>query len=98
MLYSGASLIRASGEQQEKINKLKLMPVSPVQAANPSGSGLDEDTQSALMRFARFIKKEREGKASPTSPPAQKGPHPYKRAFASLEAYNNCGLFLDTYI
>lgn len=71
MIYSGADLIRTSGQQVERFGKLgPLSPVNPVsETEKPSGeqSALDQNTQSALLRLARFVhdKNKKEGKRPP---------------------------------
>lgn len=99
MLYSGAHLIKTGGQQLELFNKLKLgpQPIQPVNHASPSGSSLDEETQGALLRFARFINQENEKKQKETNRPAQNKSHPYKKAFAAEFKFTNTGLIIDIY-
>lgn len=63
-------MIRTSGEQSERVERLKV--AEPVPAAPPSPAGntaLDQGTQNALLRFARFVrddqKRRRKTKATP---------------------------------
>jgi hypothetical protein len=59
MLYSGADLIRTSGQQLERLEKLEAVapvrPVSATTASSDQSNTLDENTHSALLRFARFV-------------------------------------------
>jgi len=69
MLYSGAELIRTSGQQIERQERLKVVePVKPVESPAQPRSSLDQDTQNALLRFARFIHKEGESKKDKKAP------------------------------
>lgn len=61
MLYTGADLIRSSGHARERTESLKLVPkVSPPEPAASPSTTLDDETQGALLRFARFVQKEGE--------------------------------------
>lgn len=101
MLYSGASLIRANGQQQERFDNLRVTePVRPVEAAKQKEeSGLNEDTRGALLRLARFLNKEKQEtpkKAVPPKPasnPVQK----YEQAWAVLDKFETNGQILDVY-
>lgn len=56
---SGADLIKTSTHIHDRVERLRLAePVAAVESPGQSGSALDDDTQNALMRFARFIKNE----------------------------------------
>jgi hypothetical protein len=67
MMYSGVELIRASGRQAERLDRLRpVEPVAPVDDSTPSHSSLDSETQGALLRFARFVHGEKGQKDKPT--------------------------------
>ncbi|NJL25821.1 MAG: hypothetical protein HC902_12030 [Calothrix sp. SM1_5_4] len=79
MLYSGADLIKTSGTQNDRLERLKVVtdPVAPAPATEKSASsGLDEQTQGALLRFARFVRgkagEERKAKSQPLPCPKPK--------------------------
>jgi hypothetical protein len=57
MIYSGADLIRTSGQQHERAERL-TKGVEAVADSGTAGTALDQDTQGALLRFARFVHKE----------------------------------------
>ena len=104
MLYSGASLIRMNGQQQERLEKLKINtePVQATQAPEDPGTQLDQETHGALLRFARFINDEKGKKKSQNekkNPPQQKKSpvEAYERAFAAETRHDNCGVMLNIY-
>ena len=71
-MHSGVELIRTSGRQAERLDRLRpVEPVPPVDNPTPSHSSLDNETQGALLRFARFVHAEKEQK---DKPPAKKKP------------------------
>ncbi len=64
MLTSGADLIRTSAKQSERLDRIRVVdPVTPV--PDSGQATLDGDTQNALLRFARFVHKEKENKKNP---------------------------------
>lgn len=65
MIYSGVDMIRTSGQQVERLERLKVVETPPVQPASDSPASR-EDTQNALLRFAKFVKDE--GKKKKTAP------------------------------
>lgn len=73
MIYTGADLIRTSGLQAERAEKLELVRTPEVQ---PASQNLDDSTQDALKRFARFINERKPKKPKPQIPPSK---HPYQR-------------------
>lgn len=75
MIYTGADLIRTSGNQAERAQKLELVRTPPVE---PTNSNLDDSTQDALKRFARFIN-ERKEKPKKPQPYIKPSSHPYQR-------------------
>ena len=109
MLYSGADLIRTSGQQQARLNRLAtsddegVRAVDPVQRANTPTEG---DTQGALLRFARFIHKEGEKKKRPreNSPTtvavaaAVRAGDPYRQNEVHQQNLFERGQQLDVYI
>jgi hypothetical protein len=108
MLYTGASLIRNNGELQERIEKVRSSSaVRPVTGSEDKPSeNLDEETRGALLRFARFIHKERkDGEAEeqkpahpePQSEDSTKTNHPYVRAFAAVQKSSDRGQILNIY-
>jgi hypothetical protein len=64
VIFSGADLIRNSGRQAERAEKLKDTSTPAVQAPEKK-SPIDEETGGALLRFARFIHGEKEKKKKP---------------------------------
>jgi len=101
MIYSGAELIRTSGQQAERMERLKVVdPIPPVAAPTPSGTSLDDETHSALMRFARFIKEDREPppKRPKKSALAKVLPDAYQAQIEIEERRQDLGSSLDIYI
>jgi|GEM_PF-5866194 len=90
MIYSGVDLIRRADSTQARVEKLEgPKPVAP------AGSHEKEpDQQGALLRFARFVNKERQKKKTVSKP----GKHPYALAFARLRQVEDLGQMLDIYI
>lgn len=78
MLYSGAELIKTSGQQAERLQRMKpLEAVRPVDNPAGTGSSLNHDTQNALLRFARFV--HREGQQGFKRPPPKSNKRPNAR-------------------
>src|SRR3954470_8591354 len=105
MLYSGADLIRASGQQNERLQRLNTADegaVPPVAAAQPASGALDGETQGALLRFARFINKEGEKKkprpAPGTAAAGAAKRDPYREAEENHKRLFDRGQQLDIYI
>jgi hypothetical protein len=73
MIYTGADLIRTSGQHAQRAEKLELVKTPAVE---PASSNLDDSTQDALKRFARFINDKKPKKPRPYTKPSS---HPYKR-------------------
>jgi hypothetical protein len=83
MLYTGADLIRSSGHARERSESLKLVPkVSSPESAESPSTNLDEETQGALLRFARFIQKEGEKKREPPRPTRPRSSNVSKQVYA----------------
>ncbi|MGE3683446.1 MAG: hypothetical protein AB7G93_17120 [Bdellovibrionales bacterium] len=106
MIYSGADLVRASGQQQERMERLNVtQPVRPVNPAESPAMFLNEDTHSALLRFARFIKNQKKEKARARGRPSPSetkragalGPHPYHRHQEWLQHHEDRGRILDLF-
>lgn len=104
MIYSGADLIRTSGQQQDRLERLRLVDssgVEPVGTPENPASGLDDNTQSALMRFARFIhkdKKEHPQRSQQPRKPASSMAHPYLKQAERWERLQDEGRLLNLYI
>ncbi len=94
MIFSGADLIRNSGRQAERAERLK--EASPVQAPTKK-EATDQDTNGALLRFARFIhgEKEKKKRQAPKPAPKRHGTHPYLALQAREEAEAAKGNTLD---
>ncbi len=100
MLYSGADLIRTSGHQVERLSQLRAVdPVKPVDSAAKSESSLDSESKNALLRFARFVHKEKSPKAKkPASPPTRRSLGGYLSQIESLTEESPRGGNLDVYV
>lgn len=104
MLYTGADLIRTSGAQTERLERLKIVPndleLKPAEKPAETKSSLDEETQSALHRFARFINKENKDRQNPAKKQLPKTPeaHPYKKSLSVLNRHMDSGLTIDIYV
>ena len=102
MLFSGADLIRTSGQQQARAERIiEASGVAPVAGRS---SDLDEEMGNALQRFARFIHKEsaakKDAKKEPRKPlPAtvKRGPHLYWEAEERRARLDDFGRLLDIY-
>lgn len=107
MLYSGATLMRTNNDLQERLEKAGIHRVKPVSGPAEQGENLDGDTRGALLRFARFIHKEKNPKQrKPGSASHEQGAratrapqamHPYTTAFFALSKSLECGQILDIY-
>jgi hypothetical protein len=106
MLYSGADLIRSSGQQQERLDRLNTAdaPLRPVAPPEKPNSATDGETQGALLRFARFIHKEGEKKKKPSQSETTKASAPaaagdlYAQAESHRQRLFDRGHQLDIYI
>lgn len=107
MLYSGADLIRNSGQQLERLERLNTAAgdevqrvEAPVRADDPP----EGETQGALLRFARFIHKESEKKKRPapsqveTTAGGSSGGDPYRDAEIHQQNLFERGQQLDVYV
>lgn len=102
-MLSGSDLIRTSGHLTELAQRLKVVEGPAVKAVEspPEGKqGLDEDTQNALVRFARFINKEGQKKHPPK--PIKAAPKGLPKAYmVQVEAVNQderSGGILNVYV
>jgi hypothetical protein len=91
MIYSGADLIRTSDLQSQRAERLELVKT---RAVEPASSNLDESTQDALKRFARFMGKQMPKKPRPYTKPSS---HPYNRLKARTAMELDRGQMLDIY-
>jgi hypothetical protein len=91
MIYSGADLIRTSDLQSQRAERLALVKTPAVE---PASSNLDENTQDALKRFARFITEQKPKKPKPYTKPSS---HPYNRQKARAAMELDRGQMLDIY-
>jgi hypothetical protein len=103
MLYSGADLIRNSGQQLERLERLNTGDeVVAAQPAKRSEDPPEGETQGALLRFARFVHKEGERKKPPQPPKLQAaasiGGNPYREAEVHQQNLFERGQQLDVYI
>ena len=74
-------------------------PVKPVESAVKSESSLDSESKNALLRFARFVHKEKNSKAKkPASPPARRSLGGYLSQIESLTEESPRGGNLDVYV
>ena len=88
MIFTGADLIKISDRQVERATKRGV--VEP-----PSAAVLENETQSALRRFARFVQDERSAR-KPRSKDAKKG---VSKAYAKqIEALNETPHIFDIYV
>ena len=93
MIYTGADLIRTSGQQAERAERLSVVKTpAPV---DPASSNMGEDTQDALKRFARFINDQRPKKPK-TFPKPLANPYNRQKARSAMEL--DRGQMLDLYV
>jgi hypothetical protein len=102
-MLSGADLIRTSGQNADRAQRLKVVPdpvVKAVESPAESKANLDEQTQSALLRFARFVNKEGQKKPPPKSNkrPAGKIPKAYVSQALNSNPDERSGGMLNIYI
>lgn len=89
MIYSGVDLIRQADQTQLRAERL----TGPRPVGAPQSQEREPDSQDALMRFARFLNKEK--KKKPVSKP---GNHPYALAFAKVRHAEDVGQMLNVYV
>lgn len=92
MIFSGADLIRNSGRQHERAERLREKPSSAVPATEGKAK-VDEDTGGALLRFARFIHNEKDKKKRPV--PKRNTVAAYQQAFRAVDEEESKGRSLD---
>lgn len=101
MIYSGADLIRRSGQHADRKEQLRVVEnVRPVANADSATSHQQkEDTQNALLRFARFIKDEtQQRKKPPKKAVGGRIPEAYRHQIQQADAGPRSGYELDIYI
>jgi hypothetical protein len=92
MLYSGADLIRtASSARFERMRS--STSVAAVAAPEQNGLLMDQDTRSALERFARFVHKEQKPKVKRLGLPVT-----YDQQIQLFQDHQGPGALLDIYI
>lgn len=96
MIFSGADLIRNSGRQAERAEKLKDTSKTQVQAPEKK-SPIDEETGGALLRFARFIhgEKDKKKKSAKKSASKRHAKNPYLELEERMAAEAAKGQSLD---
>jgi hypothetical protein len=106
MLATGADLIRTSTQIQERGERLKLAEaVAPVAAPAQSHTQLDQDTQSALLRFAHFVRDEEKKKSRPAATVKLKASasqaadrNPYRDQMERERHHDELGQMLNIYV
>lgn len=93
MIYTGADLIRTSGQQAARTEKLSVVK-SPA-PVDPASSEMNDDTKDALQRFARFLN-EKHPRGRPKLLPSAQG-NPYNRHKARSAMELDRGQMLDVY-
>lgn len=93
MIYSGADLIRTSGQQQARAERLvaNTPKVQPVDSKTSDLGG--KDTGGALLRFAKFVKDHKQQKERER----EKSKHPYIMVKRRHDGREDRGLILDIY-
>jgi hypothetical protein len=86
MIYSGVDLIRQTEQTRTRAEKIVAPPARP-------STDKDPDQQGALLRFARFINKEKRKK-----PVSKSNKHPYAAAFGRLRQIEDVGQMLNIYV
>ena len=89
MIYSGVDLIRKSDTTQALGQKF----AGPRSVTETQATNKDPDQQGALLRFARFVNKERKKKPAPKS-----SKHPYATSFQRLRQVEDTGQLLNIYV
>jgi hypothetical protein len=92
MIYSGVDLIRKAESTRDRGEKL-TGPKAVAAPSSPQSSNKDPDQQGALLRFARFVNKERRKK-----PVSKSNKHPYTAAFGRLRQIEDIGQMLNIYV
>lgn len=86
MIYSGVDLIRRSESTHLRAEKF----AGPRAVTEPQAANKDPDQQGSLLRFARFVNKERKKK-----PASKSNKHPYAASFQRLRQAEDIGQLLD---
>lgn len=96
MIFSGADLIRNAGQLAERMER--TAPAGAVRAVGEGPSNqLDDETQNALMRFARFLNKDKAPPKKKASP-QNKTANPYLVAEERENRRESLGNTLDLYV
>lgn len=96
---TGADLIKSAGQLTERAAKLGVAAPQEVKPANQAGkSALDEETQGALLRFARFIHKDGKQRAPSHKKTPGNQKHPYIKAQQSEDRWYEVGQNIDIYV
>lgn len=99
MIYSGTDLLKTSGAQQTKLERLRVAAaVAPVTPAGNPDSNPEQDSHGALLRFARFIHKEGERSKLKRPRPAALAGQPYLLSEERRQALFDRGRVLDIII
>jgi hypothetical protein len=99
MLFSGAELIKTSGnqvERMERMGKRSVEAVKPVENPGQSQSSLDSDSgKNALLRFAKFIK---DANSSPPKRLKKGLPAAYVHQAELTQEHPGSGAMLNIYV
>src|SRR5258708_10105056 len=88
MLFSGADLIKIWDLQAQRAERLRTTEqVKPVASPSQSSPQTKEDTQSALLRFARFVQEQGDQKKKDAKKPPSNQNHPKPIQSAIPAAY-----------
>lgn len=98
MIYSGADLIRNAGQLAERLER--SAPADSVRAASDSAPHhhLDDETQNALVRFARFLNKDKAPPKKKAAVSQTKSANPYAQAEERENTRESLGHTLDIYV
>jgi hypothetical protein len=99
---TGADLLGTTVQNAERAQRLNAREpgVKPVESLGDKQSSLDEDTQGALLRFARFINKEGQKKHSPKPPKVVPTglPQAYITQVQNLNQDERSGAMINIYV
>ena len=100
---TGADLIRTTvqnAERAQRLNAASEPGVKPVESPEENPSSLDDETQGALLRFARFINKE--GQKKPSAKSNKKAPSglppSYVTQVQNLNQDERSGAMINIYV
>jgi hypothetical protein len=98
-MMSGADLIRTTGQNTDRAKRLKVVDaVKPVENPGQINASLDENTQNALLRFARFVNKEKKKPVPAVKKPSKGLLQPYLDQVQKLNQEQSSGSMIDVYI